>query len=222
MSGTVSSQAESAYSQLRQLLLSGAYQPGQQVAEVALSVRLEMSRTPIREALRRLESDGLIARSWRGVMVPALGRVEIGHAYEMRAALEALTGELAARRVRDGNISRRELDVLREHAGRAEFDTSRGDLGAAVESNRGFHRMIATMAANPLVLGALDRLWDRVIISTRLSLTPRERPLEVAQEHERLIVAIETGRPEEASAIARAHVLTTQAALAPESFLPGQ
>lgn len=209
----MTSQAQSAYAEVRQLLLSGTYEPGERLAEVALAGRLGMSRTPVREALRRLEADGLVATTWRGVMVPVLAAAEIGDAYELRAALEALTGEVAARRVREGEVSPRALEALRAHAGAAARATSRGDLGAAIERNRAFHRSVAELAANPLVAGVLDRVWDRLLISTRLTLGGEDRRATVAREHDQLIAAIAAGRERAAGEIARAHVLATRDAL---------
>jgi DNA-binding GntR family transcriptional regulator len=203
------SQATTAYADLRRLLLAGEYRPGERLAEVALAERLGMSRTPVREALRRLQADGLVEGSWRGVAVPLLEPAEIGHAYELRAALEALTAEAAARRVRDGRVPRAELDTLRAHAERAKAETARGDLSAALEHNRNFHGAIASMAANPIVADVLVRVWDRIAISTRDSLAPAHRGDEVAEEHDRLVAAIAEGQPEPAEAIARAHVLAT-------------
>jgi DNA-binding GntR family transcriptional regulator len=182
-------------------------------AEVPLAERLRMSRTPVREALRRLESEGLVARSWRGLAVPVPDEAEIGHVYELRAALEALSAEHAARSVRLGNVSPAELGALRELAVQADKETSQGELDHAIATNRRFHRHIATMAANPVLVGVLDRLWDRLIISTRVSLRPPDRRDAVASEHESLIAAIEEGEPERAFGIARAHVRSTRAAL---------
>ena len=206
------SQATSAYERLRGLLMAGDFRPGEPLAEVVLANRLGMSRTPVREALRQLQADGLVADSWRGVRVAELSPVEIGHAYEARAALEALTGEAAAQRVAGGLVPTADLRSLRELAERCDRRTQDGALAEAVELNRAFHRAIADLAANPIVAGMLGRLWDLLHISTRASLTDQYRQ-DVGPAHERLLEAIEQGRGEDAGHAAREHVLSTLAAL---------
>lgn len=206
---SAASQATTAYADLRRLLLAGEYPPGERLGEVALAQRLGMSRTPVREALRRLQANGLVEESWRGVVVPSLDPVEIGHAYELRAALEALTGETAARRVAEGRVPRTELEALAAHADRAKAETAHGDLGAGIEHNRRFHLAIASMAANPMVEVVLVGVWDRIAISAQASLTPAHRGDEVAEEHDRLLAAIAEGRPDAAATHAREHVIVT-------------
>jgi DNA-binding GntR family transcriptional regulator len=210
----LASQAEHAYSQLRDLLVSGAFAPGDRLTELALAERVGTSRTPVREALRRLEADGLLVGSHRGVAVPELERGEIEDAFEVRAALETLAAESAARRVHEGQVAVAAVDELRRHASVAASATSRGELDAAISANRDFHRAIAELAGNPLVLEILDRLWDRLTVSARISLEPVRRRREVNDEHERLVAAIAAGDAGEAGPLARAHVEATLESLA--------
>jgi DNA-binding GntR family transcriptional regulator len=210
----IESQAETVYSQLRDLLLAGAFAPGDRLTELALAERLGTSRTPIREALRRLEADGLLAGAHRGVVVRELEKSEIEHAFEVRATLEAMTAESAARRVRAGQVAAAELDGLRRRASVTARATSKGDLATAISANRDFHRAIAELAGNPLAVDILDRLWDRLTVSARISIRPARRRREVTEEHDRLVAAIAAGRVAEAGRLARAHVGATLAFLA--------
>jgi DNA-binding GntR family transcriptional regulator len=205
----LSSLAENAYSGLRALLLTGAFSPGDRLTELALAERLGTSRTPVREALRRLEADGLIVGSPRGVAVPELDRSEIGDAFEVRATLEAMTAENAAHRVRSGKVASAALDELRGLASVAASETLKGDLAAAISANRDFHRAIAALGGNALGLEILDRLWDRLTVSARISLEPARRRHEVNEEHDRLVAAIAAGRADRAGRLARAHVDAT-------------
>ena len=93
---------ESVYRQLREQIVSGAYRAGDRLPEVSLSTALGVSRTPVREALRRLESDGLVQASGRGVTVTAMSTPDLRHAHAVRRALDALAAELAADRQRAG------------------------------------------------------------------------------------------------------------------------
>jgi DNA-binding GntR family transcriptional regulator len=197
------------YDAVRGLIVLGTYRAGQPITEQELCVRLGVSRTPVREALRRLESAGLVQAARRGVTVVELGAKALRDAYLVRASLESLTADLAARRQRAGELPPAALTRLADHADRADRATSQGDLLTGVQHNRAFHRQVATLADNPVALEVLDRVWDQIIVSTRASLTPPARPAQVDREHRRLIDAIATGQPEEAAEHAREHVMAT-------------
>ncbi|WP_367128889.1 GntR family transcriptional regulator [Saccharothrix sp. HUAS TT1] len=203
----------SVYDEVRDLIVLGAYPAGQPVAELELCARLGVSRTPVREALRRLESDGLVRAARRGVTVVELGAKALRDAYLVRASLEALTAELAARRRRAGELAPAALRRLTELADLADAATRSGDLAEGVRHNRAFHRHVAALADNPPALEVLDRIWDQIVVSTRASLTAPARPARVDHEHRRLISAITAGDPGTAAARAREHVTATMSAL---------
>ncbi|WP_460443103.1 GntR family transcriptional regulator [Amycolatopsis stemonae] len=201
------------YDEVRGLIVLGTYPAGQPVTEQELCDRLGVSRTPVREALRRLESDGLVQPARRGVTVVELGSKALRDAYLVRAALEALTAELAAARQRAGELAPADLARLEGLAVEADRATRSGDLAEGVRHNRAFHGHIATLADNPAAAEALDRLWDRITVSTRASLAEPVRTGQVDDEHRQLLAAITEGRAEDAAALARAHVLATMTAL---------
>ncbi|AIJ22908.1 GntR family transcriptional regulator [Amycolatopsis methanolica] len=204
---------ETTYDRVRELIVGGAFPPGQRLTELDLSQRLDVSRTPVREALRRLESDGLVESGQRGVTVIRLSDAELREAYLVRASLEALTAELAAQRQRAGETAPAALARLTGHADDADRATRAGDLIAGVRHNREFHRHVAVLAGNSLALGFLDRVWDRILVSTQDSLTAPSRTGQVDDEHRRLVAAITAGDGPEAAALARDHVLSTLSAL---------
>ncbi|GAA3518654.1 DNA-binding GntR family transcriptional regulator [Streptosporangium album] len=150
----------------------------------------------------------------RGVVVSALTTEYLAHAYAVRAALEALTAELAADRQHAGLIAPAELAALDRDARDLEIVTASGNLDRAVELNRRFHRGVAELAGNPIALECLDRLWNQIIISTRASLVPPARPQTVAAEHQRLLRAIARGDRAAAGRIAGDHARATSSALA--------
>ncbi|UQS24394.1 GntR family transcriptional regulator [Amycolatopsis thermalba] len=201
------------YDRVRELIVGGVFPPGERLTELDLSHRLDVSRTPVREALRRLESDGLVESGQRGVMVVRLSDGELREAYLVRASLEALTAELAALRQRAGEIAPAALARLTGHAGDADRATRDGDLATGVRHNREFHRHIAVLSGNALALGFLDRVWDRIVVSTRDSLAAPSRTGQVDDEHRRLVAAITAGDGPAAAALARDHVLSTLSAL---------
>ncbi|MDQ0382020.1 GntR family transcriptional regulator [Amycolatopsis thermophila] len=201
------------YDRVRELIVGGAFPPGQRLTEVGLSQRLDVSRTPVREALRQLESDGLVESGQRGVTVVRLGRAALREAYLVRASLEALTADLCAQRQQAGEIAPAALTRLERHADDADRATRAGDLPAGVRHNREFHRHIAVLAGNELALGFLDRVWDRIVVSTRDSLTATGRTGQVDDEHRRLLAAIRAGDGTTAADLARAHVRHTLSTL---------
>ncbi|WP_127933996.1 GntR family transcriptional regulator [Nonomuraea polychroma] len=209
-------QTDVACSRLRELILDGSYPPGARLTETEAAATLEMSRTPVREALRMLAADGLVRPAGRGVVVVALEAGDLDEAYQVRAALEALTAELAAARQREGRIAPADLRALREVATLTATATAEGRLADAVRLNRRFHRTIAELAGNTMALRALERIWDQIQVSTLHSLVPPSRPAHVSDQHERLVAAITGGRPEEAAAIARDHVLDTRITARPD------
>ena len=201
------------YRQLRALLISGELQPGARLAELPLAAQLGVSRPPIREALRRLESHGLAATDGRGLRVPQIDAVELRSMLLMRSALEALHAELVAARVREGEIAPAELRRLVALAERAERATEAGRFADAVEDNRAFHQAVDALAGSATSRDAVDRLWDRIIVSTERSLTAGGRAATVAREHRELLDAIGAGDGERAADVARRHVLATLEAL---------
>ena len=204
-------QTERAHDRLRALILEGIYQAGTRLTEVEAAASLAMSRTPVREALRALAADGLVRPAGRGVVVVALDPDALDDAYQVRAALEALTAELAAARQRAGRVAPADLASLRAVAAAAAESTAAGRLKDAVGHNREFHRRIAQLAGNAIALGTLDRLWDQIQVSTLRSLTAPARPAHVSAQHDRLLAAITDGRVEDAGRITREHVLDTRA-----------
>jgi DNA-binding GntR family transcriptional regulator len=197
------------YEQLRTLLISGDLPPGTRLPEVPLATELGVSRATIREALRRLESQGLITSDGRSLRVSQLDWPELRSALLMRSALESLHAELAAARVHDGQVAPAELRRLAELAARAERSTEARRYAEAVEDNRAFHQAADALAASPISQAAVDRLWDLIAIATERSLTRPGRGAVVGQEHRELVDAIGAGEGERAADMARRHVLGT-------------
>lgn len=203
----------SVYEDVRGLIVLGTYPAGQAVTEQELCDRLGVSRTPVREALRRLEGDGLVTPARRGVTVIELDAKALRDDYLVRAALEGLTAELAASRQRDGELAPAEITRLEKLAAEADRATRKGDFTAAVRHNRAFHGYIAALAGNARAVEVLDRIWDRIIVSTRASLVAPARTHQVDEEHRHLVGIIADGSPSNAAFLARQHVLSTMYAL---------
>ncbi|WP_073494148.1 GntR family transcriptional regulator [Actinacidiphila paucisporea] len=203
-------QTDAAHARLREMIVAGAYAPGQRLTETEVAGALAMSRTPVREALRSLVADGLVrSADGRGVVVTALDPAALRDTYRVRAALEALTAELAAERQAAGLIAPAELTALAADAALTEEATDAGRLADAVAYNRRFHTRVAALSANAPAQAVLDRLWDQIVVSTRASLDAPHRPAQVNGQHRELLAAITEGRAADAAAVARRHVLDT-------------
>lgn len=198
--------AEQAYRRLRASIVAGEFRPGERVSELTVSARLGMSRTPIREALRRLQSDGLVMSSGRGVVIATLLPSQILDTYRVRAVLEGLTAELAAIRHASGEIAPSEFATLREIQHEIETHLDAGNASAAARANIAFHRHIALLANNPVLDEALGRLWDRILISSSSNLTSPTWSLSVREHHQEIVDAVLSGDAERAAATARRHV----------------
>jgi DNA-binding GntR family transcriptional regulator len=198
-------QAEQAYRRVRELLLAGQFGPGDRLHEVDLSESLHMSRTPVREALRRLQSDGLVTPTGRGVVVASLSHDDLRHALDLQGALETLAAELAATRQRDGQLPPAEIDALRRTCETVEEQATNGDVLGAWRANLRFHQRIAELSGNPLLVESLGRIWARFAVVSLHNLHRRE-PLESGHpEHRALLTAIVAGDPEAAALAAREH-----------------
>ncbi|MBL0931048.1 MAG: GntR family transcriptional regulator [Alphaproteobacteria bacterium] len=187
---------------LRQMILDGELPPGARLSERALGERLGGSRTPLREALRMLASEGLVRHEPnRGAVVAPLDRADIEATFELLAALEGLAGELAAQRIDDAQLA--EIKALHFEM-RAHH--ARGDRAAYFRANQEIHRHIAAAAANPVLVETFERLNARVKrVRYAANLTP-ERWAKAVEEHERMIAALDARDGAALRAILEAHL----------------
>ncbi|HEY9215277.1 MAG TPA: GntR family transcriptional regulator [Ancylobacter sp.] len=174
---------------LRALLLNGELSSGARIPEADLCRRFQVSRTPLREALKVLATEGFIElRPNRGSVVAPIDPVEIGHVFEMKGGIEQQIGMLAAVRAtpedRDG--------LERVHAALGALET-REHPAAYTRLNQEFHHGLASATGNPLLLQTYDNLQKRIL---RLRLVVNENPARLDAsfvEHEGIMVAFRAG-----------------------------
>jgi GntR family transcriptional regulator, trigonelline degradation regulator len=196
--------AELAYRRLRERLVAGSYEPGQRLTELGICEDLGMSRTPVREALRRLQSDELVASTGRGVVVNSLSREDIRHALELHGALDTLAARLGAEAQHAGRLSPRQLAELQEAGERVGERAAAGDARGVWEANIVFHRCLTRLSGNPLLEDASERIWDRFAIVSRANIAHRSDLTPVA--HQAIVYAIVSGDVDRAAAAAAEHV----------------
>lgn len=190
---TATSSAERCYLVIRTALLAGDFPPGARLKERQLSLLTNMSRTPVREAITRLQTEGLLVGTPSGLRVAQLRPEDIRKLYQTRVALEALAASEAAARMRLGELAPAQIQKLRDDADSLNRLAAAGDARGAARANIAFHQRIAMNADNQFILNALEPLWDRITISSTSNFTDEVWRTEVADQHLRIIEAIADG-----------------------------
>jgi DNA-binding GntR family transcriptional regulator len=183
---------------LRELVITGELAAGEQLRQRDLAQRFGVSQTPVREAMRRLESEGLlICDTHRGftVVPPDDGRIEEN--FQIRAALESLGASLAARKIDAAGLAR--LHDLNDKM-RALADD---DHLAYAELNREFHFTVYEYAHSPLLLSLMRLLWASLHPGPRVSRTRAES----ARQHDEILQALTEGDAAAASARTYQHIM---------------
>ncbi|WP_018607640.1 GntR family transcriptional regulator [Uliginosibacterium gangwonense] len=194
------SRGQQAYQSLREAIEQGQLSPGSRLREQELAERLGFSRTPIREALSRLESEGLASNdSSQGLVVARLDYSTLGELYVMREVLEGTAAGLAAK-----HASEVELAVLKEIA---EKDLLlAGDPQKLTRNNRAFHDMLYRCAHNRYLLKSLNSLQEAMWLMGPTTLMVPGRGQQSIQEHQELIAALVSRDAARAEQIAREHI----------------
>jgi DNA-binding GntR family transcriptional regulator len=149
---------DEAYARLRDAILDGTLEAGEQLRDVELSAWLGISRTPIREALARLEDAGLVESAPnRYTRVAPLDRRDAQDAFQVVAALQALAATLGV-----AQVSGAELDVMSEANARFTKALADGDVDAAIAADDAFHDVLVHASANAEIAKSLERLMPRV------------------------------------------------------------
>lgn len=196
--------SDHAYAAIRGMILSGELLPGAQLSEEALAERCAVSRTPVRDAMRRLESELLIRRSEsQRSFVAEWSADDIEDAFELRAMLEAQGARRAATR-----ISHAQLEQMRAHnraIGQA-IATAPADIPTFLEHNRAFHEIILAAAGSPRLTGLLAGLIEQPVVVRTAQNYDHENLRRSWQEHEELLAAFARGDSHWSSAIMTGHI----------------
>ena len=198
------SRSEAAYDLLRAGVMDGVLLPGQRLREVDVADWLGMSRTPVREAFRRLERDGLITFvPHKGMTVTVLDHGAIMELYRMREVLEGTAASLAAQHATDA-----EIDVLRDMLG--QESPLEGDTKALAAHNVSFHNTIYAAAHNRYLLRSLNGLRDSMALLGETTYSVPGRIETALNEHQGVLDAISRRDPALADKAMRAHLRGAQ------------
>jgi len=177
----------------------GVYKPGDRLVESDLAERFGVSRTPIREALQRLETQSLLARDGRSLIVASLDHNQMSELYVVRRELEGLAARLASR-----HATKEEISVLRDMV--AEDDALVVDPVALSVANRRFHKQIHLASHNRYLVQQLDLVHRTMALMATTSLAADGRG-EIAQsEHNEIITALESRDEDMADKALKDHI----------------
>ena len=191
--------AKAVYVETRSRILKGTLAPGRAVNQEALAAELGVSITPLREALRRLEMEGLIRlEAHRTMVIAPLTSQELDEMYAIRAELDPLAARLAAVKASESQLAMISRLARQEPAAEPVLQ---------LERNRGFHRAVYSASNNGALISILDQLWDRtdryrlILIREELLEGPSSH-----QEHIEIANAITVRRANLAARLMRAHI----------------
>ena len=188
-----------AYTLILEAIDIGLYKPGDRLVESDLAERFGVSRTPIREALQRLETQSLLTRDGRSLIVASLDHNQLAELYVVRAELEGLAANLAARHATD-----EEVRVLRDMV---EDDRALlNDPQAMARANRRFHKQIHLASHNRFLVQQLDLVHRSMALMATTSLAALGRPEDALKEHDAIVSAIESRDAAAAGDALRAHI----------------
>lgn len=189
-----------AYETLLAAIEDGTLPPGSRLREVELAARFGISRTPVREALQRLEGQGLVAHEPnQGAMVTVLDYARIAELYDLREMLEGMAARLAAQ-----HATPTEIEVL--HAMVAHDRGLGDDPRELARRNKLFHRQIHRTARNRFLDGVLENMRLSLVLLAGTTLAIPERGGASIEEHAAVVAAIEGRDAEAAEAAARRHI----------------
>ena len=188
-----------AYALILEAIDSHIYKPGDRLVESELAERFGVSRTPIREALQRLETQSLLTRDGRSLIVASLDHTQMAELYVVRGELEGLAARLASR-----HATPEEIRVLRDMV---EADRKLiGNPDALSRANRRFHKQIHLASHNRFLVQQLDLVHRSMALLATTSLAAEGRGTGALEEHQAIVAAIEAGDGDGADKAVREHI----------------
>lgn len=197
---------EVVFRSLREAILSGRLKPGERLMEMHLAQTLGVSRTPVREAIRKLELEGLaIMIPRKGAEVARITKKQLQDVLDVRKALEALAVQLACRHMTKDNIIRLERAHLR-----VKEMSEKKDVRAMVKADVHFHEIIYNAADNDKLLQILNNLRQQMYRYRLEYLKNVQNHKVIVQEHEMILEAVRTADEERAAGAMRRHIVNQE------------
>ncbi len=193
---------ELVFEALREAIITGHLAPGERLMELQLAEELGVSRTPVREAIRKLELEGLVHMIPRkGAYVATLSMKDIVEVFEIRGALEGLAAALAAESITD-----EELEELERHLVMAAEQIGNADLEGMVEVDTGFHQILYKASRNERLTQIISNLREQIQRYRLTSLSYPGRMKIALEEHREIVDAVSARDPDLARKLAQEHI----------------
>lgn len=193
---------DQAYDVIRRRVLDNVFPPGYRALESELAEALGISRTPLREALIRLQKEGLVEVVPRhGMRVLPVSPADMAEIYVVLAALESAAVELVAKR----GPPERDLKPLLQATRDMDLALKADDLDAWAAADEQFHRTLMELAGNRMLKETVENFWDRAHRARLVTLRLRPKPVDSTREHAELVDRLRAGDAAGAIAVNRAH-----------------
>lgn len=193
---------ELVFEALREAIGNGTLAPGERMMEVQLAEELGVSRTPVREAIRRLELEGyLVMVPRKGAYVASMTNKDVADVFEIRTVLEGLAAELAAER-----ITENELEELERKLHYVARRIEEGDLDRLVEADTEFHDVLYRASRNHRLTQIIGQLREQIQRFRTASLAVPGRLQETLEEHKKIVEAVAERNGVVARRLAETHI----------------
>lgn len=189
-----------AYTLILEAIEAGLYKPGDRLVESELAERLGVSRTPVREALQRLETQAMLTRDGRSLIVATLDHNQLAELYAVRSELEGLAARLAARHATPEEVRVLQSMVAEDRA------LLGGDPRALSRANKRFHKQIHLASHNRFLVQQLDLVHRSMALMANTSFAAEGRDEVALAEHDQIVAAIAAGDGEAADQALRTHI----------------
>jgi DNA-binding GntR family transcriptional regulator len=196
---------EIVFESMREAILSGVLKPGERLMEIQLAEEMGVSRTPVREAIRKLELENFVVMIPRkGAYVAGVSLKDVADVFEIRSALEGLAAGLAAERITEDELELMEQALF--------FRVSEGemDLEQIVKSDTDFHALVYRASRNERLIQILENLREQIQRFRATSLAVPGRNKLAIEEHRMIVEALRNHDSEEAQSLAMAHIVTAE------------
>lgn len=195
---------EIVFESLREAIINGVLEPGERLMEIQLAEEMGVSRTPVREAIRKLELENFVVMIPRkGAYVAGVSHKDVADVFEIRSALEGLAAGLAAERATDEEIEQMERFLLYNEG-------EEMTLEQIVNSDTDFHALVYKASRNERLIQILANLREQIQRFRATSLAVPGRLKDAIDEHRGIVDALARHDVEEAQALAAAHIVTAE------------
>jgi DNA-binding GntR family transcriptional regulator len=195
----VSMKNDLVFNKLREIIISGYFRPGESLSERELAEKLGVSRTPVRDAFRRLEKEGIVVYTpQKGVAIPSFSVEQLKHIYNVREHMEGLSARLIT--------EKGDKQILRDMRENIELAAKAVDVKQQAIINGHFHQLMAEGTQNPYLINIFKTLGSTIGLIRSTSLSYEDRLKTNLKEHAQICDAIESGDVNLAEQVARSHI----------------